>query len=109
MHAGQRADDFEMAEFLGADVHQQVLAVRILAIEPLYRILHGGRELAVGAAELLKEHIAEARVGFIDANGEHQFLDMMIHGRASEVGMKTSERRALRFVPKSEAADGLAR
>ena len=83
-----------MTQFLGADVHQEVLAVRILAIEPLNRILHRGRKFAIGAAELFKEHIAKARVGFIDANGEHQFLDVVIHGMASKVGMMSPERLA---------------
>jgi hypothetical protein len=34
--------------------------------------LHRGREFAVGAAELFKEHISEARIRFVDADGEHQ-------------------------------------
>ena len=103
VHARQRADDFKMAQLLGADVHQQVLAVRILAIEPLDRILHGGREFAVGAAELLQQHIAEARIGFVDADGVHQFFDVVIHGMASKVGMMSPERWPLCFVPKTNA------
>ena len=71
-----------MAEFLGADIHQEILAVRIFAIEALNRVLHRGRELAVGAAELLKQHVAEAGIGLVDANGVHKFFDMMIHGRS---------------------------
>jgi hypothetical protein len=34
VHAGQRADDFQVAEFLGSDIHQQVLAPWIVAIRP---------------------------------------------------------------------------
>ena len=81
MHARQRADDLEMAQFLGADVHQQILAVRIIAIEALNGILHGGGEFAVGAAELLQQHVAETRIGLVDADGVHQFLDVVIHGK----------------------------
>ena len=62
VQARQRADHFEMAQLLGADVHQQVLARGVLAVESLDRILHGRRQLAVRAAELLQEHVAERRV-----------------------------------------------
>ena len=77
--AGKAADDFEVAEFLGADVHQEVFAVGIFAIEALDGVLHRRRELAVGTAELLKQHVAETRIGFVDANGVHKFFDVMIH------------------------------
>ena len=30
-------------------------------------ILEGGSELAVGAAKLLEQHVAELRIGFVDA------------------------------------------
>ena len=62
MHPREGADDFQMTEFLGADVHQQILAIRIFAIEALDRVLHGGGKFAVGAAELLEQHVAEARI-----------------------------------------------
>ena len=63
MHAGQRADDLQVAQLLGADVHQQVFARRIVAVESLDRVLHRGGELAVGAAELLQQHVAESGSG----------------------------------------------
>ena len=63
MQPRQGADDFEMAELLGADVHQQVLARRIVAVQALDGILHRGGELAVGAAELFEQHVAECGVG----------------------------------------------
>ena len=63
-----------MAEFLGADVHQEILAVGIFAVESLDRVLHRGGQLAVGAAELFEEHIAEPYIGFVDAHGEHKCL-----------------------------------
>jgi hypothetical protein len=66
------------------DIHQQVLAIRILAVKALYRILHRGSEFAIGAAELLNEHIAKAWIRFVDTDGEHQFLDVVIHWKASE-------------------------
>ncbi len=75
-----------MAQLLGADVHQKVFALRILAIEPLDRILHRRGELAVGAAELLEQHVAEARVGLVDADGVHELLDVVIHESPRMVG-----------------------
>ena len=101
MHAGQRSDHFEMAQFFRADIHQQVLAIRILAIEALDRILHCGGEFAVGAAELFKEHIAKARIRFVDADGEHQFLDVVIHWLASsrEGNIDLNDSRGGLFLP----------
>ena len=62
VHARERADDFQVAEFLGADVHQQVLAGGIVAVESLDGILHGRSQFAVGAAELFQQHVAEPRI-----------------------------------------------
>ena len=79
MHAREGADDFEVAELLRADVHEKVFALRIFAVEPLDRVLHRGGKLAVGAAELLEQHVAELRIRRIDANRVHQFLDVVVH------------------------------
>ena len=54
MHAGQRAYDLEMAEFLRPDVHQKILAVGIVAVEALNRVLHRSRKFTVRAAELFQ-------------------------------------------------------
>ena len=78
MQAGQRADDFEMTQLLGTDIHQQVFSLRILAVEALHGILHRRGELAVRPAELPEQHVAERRIGRIDANGVHQLLDVVI-------------------------------
>ena len=59
MHARQRADDLEVAEFLRPNVHQEIFSLRVFAIQALDRVLHGGGKLAVGAAELLEQHVAE--------------------------------------------------
>ena len=82
MHAGQRTDDFQVAEFLGANIHQQILAPGIVAIEALDGVLHRGREFAVRAAELLKQHVAEARIWLVDPDRVHEFLNVMIHRSA---------------------------
>jgi hypothetical protein len=74
VHTGEGAHDFEMAQFFGADVHQQVLAIRILAVQTLDRILHRGRELTIRPSALFKKHVAEAGVRLVDANGDHHFL-----------------------------------
>ena len=79
MHPREGADDFQMAEFLGADVHEEIFAGHVGAIESLNGILHGGGEFAVGPAELLEKHVAETRIGFADANGVHEFFNVMIH------------------------------
>jgi hypothetical protein len=50
---GKAAHHLEMAWLFRADVHEQVLARGIFAVDALERILHCRRQLAVGAAELL--------------------------------------------------------
>src|SRR6185437_16434631 len=35
VHERESTDDFEMAQLFGANVHQKILAIRILAIQPL--------------------------------------------------------------------------
>ena len=47
MHSGQRADDLQMAQFFGTDIHQQVFAFRVVAVQALDRILHGRGEFAI--------------------------------------------------------------
>ncbi len=83
MQPCQGTDNLEMAELFGADIHQQILAVRIFAIEPLYGILHRRGEFAIGAAELFQQHIAETGIGFVDTYSEHELLDVMVHRNAS--------------------------
>ena len=80
MQSRQRADDLQMAQFLGADIHQQIFAIGIFAIDALDGVLHGGRQFAVGAAELLQQHIAEHWIGLIDVDRVHEFLDVVVHG-----------------------------
>ena len=79
MQPGERADDLQVAQFFGADVHQQILALRIVAIQTLNGVLHRRGELAVGAAELLEQHVAESRIRFVNADGVHQLLHVVIH------------------------------
>jgi len=79
MQPRQRSDDFEMAQLLGADVHQEIFPLGILAVQTLNRILHCGGELSVGPAELLEQHVSELRIRCVDAHGVHQLLDVVIH------------------------------
>jgi hypothetical protein len=89
-----------MAELLGADVHQKVFAVWIFAIEALDRVLHRRRELAIGTAELLKQHIAELWIRLIDTDGVHKLFDVMIHGGLWELSDKDVHQfRGARYVP----------
>ena len=71
VHPSKRTNDFEMAEFLGADVHEQVFAAGVVAVEPLNGVLHRGGQLAIGAAELLQEHSAEGWLRFANSHGVH--------------------------------------
>ena len=68
-----------MAEFLGADVHQKIFSRRIVAVDALDGVLHRGGELAVRAAELFQQHVAKARIRFVDSNRVHELLDVMVH------------------------------
>ena len=61
VHPRQSSDDFQMAEFLSSDIHQQVFSGWVIAVQALDRILHGGRKLAIGSAKLFKKHVAKAR------------------------------------------------
>ena len=46
---------------------------------PWIGILHRGGEFAVGPAELLQQHIAEARIGLTDPDRIHQLFYVVIH------------------------------
>jgi len=70
VQARERADDFQVAQFLGTDVHQEILALRIVAIQALDGILHRRGELAVRAAELLEEHVPKSRICIVDIDGD---------------------------------------
>jgi hypothetical protein len=54
MHAGQSPHNLEVTEFLGADIHEHIFAVRIITVESLNGILHRRRKLSVGPSELLQ-------------------------------------------------------
>ena len=84
MQPGERADDLQMAEFFGPDVHEQILTFRIFTIETLDRVLHGRGQLSVGTTELLKQHVAETRVRGVDVDRVHEFLNVVIHGSLSD-------------------------
>ena len=79
VEAGEAADDFKMAKLFGADIHQEILAVRIFTVQALNGVLHRRSQFAVGAAELLKQHVAETGVGLVDPNGVHELFYMVIH------------------------------
>jgi len=74
-------DNFKMAELFSTDVHQKVFSFRIVAINPLNRILHRCRQLSICSTELLQEHVPESRIGRSDAHRVHQLLYVVIHGR----------------------------
>jgi hypothetical protein len=76
----QRPDNFQVAQLFGADVHQQVFAGGIVAVEALNGILHRGCQLAIRAAELLEKHVSEPYVRIPDAHCVHKLLNVMVHG-----------------------------
>jgi hypothetical protein len=55
-HGNGGADDFQVAERLHGDIHQEVVVLRIrfAAGEGLDEISHGSRQLAIRSAELLQ-------------------------------------------------------
>ena len=77
MESGERAHYLQMTELLGSDVHQQIFALEIVAIEALNRVLHRCRELTVGSAELFEQHVSERRVWLIDPDHVHQLVDVV--------------------------------
>ena len=79
MHTGESPDDFKMAQLFSADVHQQVLPIRVITIQTLNGILHRSSQLSVGPAELFEQHVAEFGIGCADMHGIHQCFDMVIH------------------------------
>ena len=79
MHAGKSANDFQVAEFLRPNVHEEILPLGIFAIQTLDGILHSSCELTVSAAKLLQKHIAKSGVRSIDADRVHKFLYVMVH------------------------------
>ena len=86
VHADERADDFEVGEFFGADVEEEIAAGEVVdAVPALDGVLHGGGEFAVGSAELLEEHVAETDVGCANVDGVHEFLDVVIHRTSKRV------------------------
>src|SRR5688572_1696734 len=79
MHSSKCSHNFQMAQFLSPNIHEQVLSCHVGAVQSLNRILHRGREFPIGAAELFKKHIAKAWIGFIDTHGIHELFNVMIH------------------------------
>ena len=69
-----------MAELFGPDIHQKVFAIGVFAIEALDGVLHRRGQLAVGSPKLLKKHVAECGIGFVDPNSVHKLFDVVIHG-----------------------------
>jgi hypothetical protein len=96
VHAGEGADDFEMAKFFGADVHQQVFAIRIFAIQPLYRILHRGREFAVRAPNCSRSMLPKRGSGSSTRTVNISFFACEGLGRERKYRF---ERQAACFVP----------
>src|SRR5581483_1552308 len=80
-HLDGSANDFQVAEFLGSNVHEHVVLVRIRlpAGERLGEVLHGGFEFTIGSAELFQKQRGELGIGFGHSSIELEFLYMMKH------------------------------
>ena len=84
-HGDDRADHLKVAEFLGRDVEQHVLAPGIVLGQPLREVAHRGGEFPVGSAELLEQQRCQRRVRFPDAHRVLQPLVVNEHERHSLV------------------------
>jgi hypothetical protein len=62
-HGHDGADDFQMAELLGGDVQQHVLAARIVLGHGLAEIAHRGGQLALRPTELFEQQVGQGRIG----------------------------------------------
>jgi hypothetical protein len=80
MKSRKGANDFQMAQLFGADVHQQIFASGVIAVKSLDRILHRGSQLSILSAKLLQQHAAKLGIWLIDTNGIHQLFNVVIHG-----------------------------
>ncbi len=78
------ADHLEMTEFLGGDVEQHVLSLRIVFGYGLGEVAHCRRKFALRAAELLQHECRQARIGFRDPHRVHQTLIVNKHRNAPE-------------------------
>jgi hypothetical protein len=78
MKASQSADHLEVAQFLSADVHEQIFALGVFAVQALNGVLHRSGEFPVRASELLEEHVPEAWIRKVYPDGIHKLLDVVI-------------------------------
>jgi hypothetical protein len=78
-HRDDGADHFKVAEFLGGDVHEQVLAARIVFSQRLGEIPAGCGEFALRSAKLLEHQVGEAGVGLTDSHRVLQSLVVSEH------------------------------
>ena len=77
-----------MAEFLGRDIHEQVVHLRVFLPqhERLGEVLQRGGEFAVGSAELLHQQLANLGSGSADPYLELKILIVNKHRRLRAVG-----------------------
>jgi hypothetical protein len=95
-HRDGGSDDLEVAEFLGGDVHEEVVHFRVLLPQHkgLREVLQCGGEFTVGAAELLHEQRCESWIGLVDPHLELKILVMSEHLRlpARSTGIRPGHR-----------------
>ena len=96
-HRDDTADHLQMAEFLGGDVEQHVLPIRIVFPYSLREIPHCGRKLAVRTAELLQHEGGQSGIGFRDTHRVHQSLVVNEH--------RTTPQRQLHQAAEARARD----
>jgi len=78
-HGDDRTDHLQVAELLGGDVEQHVLAAGVLFSQRLREIAHRRRQLALRTAELLEHERRQAGVRLGDAHRVHQSLVVNEH------------------------------
>ena len=79
VHPRQRADDLEVAQLLGADVHQQVFALRIVAVEPWMEYCIAAASSPFAPPNCSSSMLPNLGSGCIDPHGVHQLLHVVIH------------------------------
>ncbi len=81
-HGDDTADDLQVAELLGGDIEQHVLAAGVLLGQGLGEIAHGRGQFALGTSELLEHEAGQGGIGFAHADGVLQSLVVHEHGAA---------------------------
>jgi hypothetical protein len=88
-HSHDAADDFKVAQFLGGDVEQHILAPDVVLGDALCEVTHGGREFALRTAELFKHEARQHWIRFPDSDSVLKLFIVHEHKTTSGVAAWT--------------------